>query len=821
MSLATYHKKRRFERTPEPKGSTSASDGPLHFVVQKHDATRLHYDFRLELDGVLKSWAVPKGPSLNPADKRLAVQVEDHPFDYRTFEGVIPEGNYGAGAVMVWDEGTYRAVGNPKGAEARLRRGLENGRISFVLDGKKLQGEFTLVRMPEARNMDGKNWLLIKKRDRWASEADVTSQDRSVASGRSLASIAEKQTPGSKSRMPHRIKPMLATLVDEPFDRPGWIFEVKWDGYRAIAEIGKGRVELYSRNFISFTKRYAPIVETLRTLEHEAVLDGEVVVVDERGHSRFQSLQNYTKTGEGSIQFYVFDLLGLDGRDLRDEPLHVRRDLLAPLIKELPNVHLSEAIADEGVDFYNAAVKHGLEGIIAKDRESKYAPGLRGPDWLKIKTRQRQEAVISGYTEPRGSRKDFGALVLGVYEKDELVYIGHTGGGFDTAGLAALKKRLVPLERRECPFPRVPKVNAPVHWVEPRLVCEVVFQEWTGDGRMRQPIFVGLREDKQPAEVTREVPKDVEPTVKKATSKPRKRLKAPPKSDLKLTNLDKVYWPAEGYTKGDMIEYYREVASTLLPYLRDRPLSLNRHPNGIEGKNFFQKDVSKLQLPTWVKSVPIASETRGETIEYALCQNEESLLYFANLGCIEINPWNSRVGKLDRPDYLVIDLDPQDVPFPQVVEAALAVRKTLEGAGGACYCKTSGKRGLHIFVPLAAKYDNDDARRFAELLATVVHQQLPATTSLVRDPKKRRNKIYLDFLQNRKGQTLAAPYSLRPAPGATVSTPLEWSEVRKSLDPTAFTIKNTLKRLDRVGDIWEDVLGSGIDLARCLSRLET
>ncbi len=852
MGLVHYRRKRHFDRSPEPQGGRPGA-GALRFVVQKHDASRLHYDFRLELDGVLKSWAVPKGPSLNPQDKRLAVLVEDHPLDYRTFEGTIPAGNYGAGTVMVWDEGTFRcgADADWRASARALRDGLARGRVSFVVEGHKLRGEFSLVRL--ARGKDNE-WLLLKKRDEWAGQQDVTASDRSVTTGRRLDEITRglkgrrrptyagsagaknghrerraKRRP-DKALPPGKVRPMLATLVREPFDRPGWLFEVKWDGYRAIAEVGRRGVALYSRNHHSFASRFRPLVDALARLGHDAVLDGEVVAVDERGRGRFQLLQNYQKTGRGDLRYYAFDLLKLDGRDLRGLPLRERKARLAGLLDGLPGVFVSEHVEGRGVAFFEAARQQGLEGVVAKDGDSPYREGVRGAEWLKVKTHGRQEAVIGGFTEPRGSRKGLGALLLGVYDGKKLVYIGHTGGGLTAAGLGDLRARLDPLVRKKCPFATTPKPNAPVHWVKPSLVCEVSFQEWTDEGILRQPIFQGLREDKAARAVRREVavsPAAVSSGTATSGRRPPSRVlvREPARGGRKspvgvpVTHPDKVYWPEEGYTKGELIAYYREVAPVILPYLRDRPESLHRHPNGAAGKSFFQKDVSRQPPPAPVQTVSVPGASGGGTVRYALCQDEASLVYLANLGCIELNPWHSRVASFDRPDYLVIDLDPRDVPFDRVVEAAVAVRKTLDRAGAECLCKTSGKRGLHVVVPLGARYDYEQAKQFAELIALRVHGELPGTTSLVRSPAQRRRRVYLDFLQNRRGQTLAAPYCARPYPGATVSTPLAWREVKKGLDPSAFTIKRLARRLEKVGDLWAPVLGEGVDLAECLERL--
>jgi bifunctional non-homologous end joining protein LigD len=821
MSLATYKKKRHFDRTTEPRGG-KAGGGLLRFVVQKHAARRLHYDFRLQVGNVLKSWAVPKGPSIDPADKRLAVMVEDHPLDYRTFEGIIPEGNYGAGSVMVWDEGTYTVPGvsGRRPTEAAMTAALSAGRVHVVLKGKKLGGEFTLVRMNRG---DGKNWLLMKKADEAAAKADVTANGASVKTGRTLADIAASR-PASrrkatvpkaarKAPLPHAIRPMLATPVAEAFDRPGWLFEVKWDGYRAVAEVESGKVALYSRNHNSFNRRFAPIVESLEGLGHDAVLDGEVVVVDDAGRSSFQLLQNYQKTGQGRLVYYVFDLLYLDGKDLRPWPLLERKKILAGLIGDLPRVRLSEHVEDDGIKLFAVAAKKGLEGIVAKDAASPYREGRRGGEWLKIKTQARQEAVIGGFTKPRGSRTGLGALLLGVYEGDDLVCIGHTGGGLSGADLTDLRKRLDPLITSECPFVRRPKPNAPVRWVQPTVVCEVRFKEWTADGIMRQPIFVGLREDKPAKEVRREEPQPVTAIVKPSDAR-----HTAPAADPPLTHPDKILWPADGYTKRDLAEYYRSVAPILLPYLRDRPLSLLRHPNGIEAASFFQKDVTRQPPPDWVETTMVRHEN-GRTGRYIVCQDAKTLLYLANLACIELNPWNSRIGALDRPDYLVIDLDPEATTFANVIKAANAVRRALDTAGAACFCKTSGKTGLHIYVPLAAKYESAVARQFAEVVANIVNRELPDITSVVRSPALRQRRVYLDYLQNRYGQTVVAPYSVRPVKGATVSTPLAWTEVRRGLDPHRFTIQNMAKRLDKVGDLWSPVLGPAVDLEKCLSKL--
>lgn len=875
MPLEQYRQKREFTQTPEPRGQRGPKQTALHFVIQKHRARRMHYDFRLELDGVLKSWAIPKGPSLNPEDKRLAIMVEDHPLEYESFEGVIPEGNYGAGTVMVWDEGTYAAPGalDRDESERTLKAGLEKGDLKFVLHGKKLSGEFALVRLKQGK---GNEWLLIKKRDRFASAEKPDSVERSVLSHRTMEEIATlapgegriwktnakpsetaaKLPERSQDPMPRKIKPMLATPVDRPFDRPGWLFEIKWDGYRVIAEVEGGRVNLYSRTGLSYNDKYAALVRSLQSFPHDAVLDGEAVVVDKDGQPNFQLLQHYANDPQGQLVYYVFDLLYLDGEDLRARPLWRRKEMLKPLLRGMSNVLFCDHVEEKGKAFFEEVRKRKLEGIVGKRAASLYQPGRRGPNWLKIKTHRRQEAVITGFTKPRGSRECFGALILGVYDGDRLVHVGRCGSGFDTKRLNDLYVRLEPLVRKSCPFQKVPKTDSPARWVEPRLVCEVDFADWTKDGHMRHMVFLGLREDKQAKDVHREKTtavselvdegmrhegmKDEGARMKKSKSdssfilhpssfakKSDSSLILHPSSFSKkqtlpftFTNLDKIYWPVEGYTKGDLIAYYRDVAPFILPHLKDRPLSLHRHPNGIEGQSFFQKDISRQGPPAWLSTVDIPSEHRGQAIRYMLCQDEPSLMYLANLGSIEINCWNSRTQHLDRPDFAVIDLDPQDTPYTHVVETAQAVHMLLDKAGAVCFVKTSGKRGMHIYVPLGAKYDYDHARRFAEIVALLIHGRLPQLTSVVRNPAKRRQLVYLDFLQNRRGQTMAAPYSVRPVPGATVSTPLLWKEVKKNLDPGRFTMQTVPRRLDKLGDVWSRSFDHGIELLDCIQRLE-
>jgi len=855
MSLEDYQRKRDLSKTPEPSAKVKKPDRVLRFVVQKHAASHLHYDFRLELDGVLKSWAIPKGPSLDPSIKRLAMMVEDHPYEYRDFEGIIPKGNYGAGAVMIWEEGTYHSPGveDREQSEELLREGLRKGDLKFVLHGHKLNGEFALVRIRSAKD---NAWLLLKKKDRFATSEEVTRQDRSVVSQSTIDEIRDGLAPrlsegdrdaaaglsekpiAPAAPMPHEVRPMLASSVQGPFDDPDWIFEIKLDGYRSLAELEKGKVLLYSRNNISFNKKFPGIVESLQTIDRDAVFDGEVVALDEKGHSYFQLLQNYQRTGEGNISYFIFDLLYLDGQDLRTLPLLTRKQLVRNLLPDLPNVKYSDHIVEYGKAFFELAKENNLEGILAKRGSSRYLAGRRSKDWLKIKIRLRQEAIICGFTRPRGSRKYFGALVLGVYENDELTCIGLAGGGFDERSLQEIDALLKPLGQPHSPFPQPVMTGTAVHWVKPVLVCEVEFSEWTAERIMRQPVFLGLREDKDPKQVVRELfpagPGSIPPGVvmeqesgvesaesagEQAEENLKEKVVVIDGKRLQLTNLNKVFWPEEGYTKGDVIAYYRKVARCLLPHLQDRPESLYRTPEGITKTGFYQKEVGELP-PPWMTTKEIYSKHVGKSVKFLVCQDEASLVYMANLGCIEINPWLSRLSSLDSPDYFVIDLDPEDIPFEKVIETAQAVHEVLKKAKAASFPKTSGATGIHIYVPLGARYDYQTAESFAKVVATLAHYAAPDFTSLVRSPRQRQQKVYLDFLQNKPGQTLAAAYSIRPRPGATVSAPLRWEEVKPGLDPRQFTIETMPARIEKMGDLFKGVLGPGIDLERCLENLE-
>lgn len=826
MSLAVYRKKRTFHKTPEPIGKEKQTAGPLTFVIQKHEASRLHYDFRLELNGVLKSWAVPKGPSLNPPDKHLAVLVEDHPITYAKFEGTIPKGNYGAGTVMVWDKGVYAPLAfvDRNQAQVLLTEQLKKGHLAFVLLGEKLRGEFALIK---TQNSDDNAWLLIKKNDEYASQKDILLQNRSVLTGRSMEEIKlESENKRNvrlsgpepvdldempKGFMPRQVKPMLAYSTNKPFDNKDWLFEIKLDGYRAIAQIQGGDVKLYSRNGVSFNDKFSPIVDSLQKFPQEAVFDGEIVVIDSAGHPHFQWVQEYPEEKQGELVYYIFDLLYYAGYDLTNTPLYKRKALLKAILPPLSGVRYCDHIEGSGVALFRQMQKLGVEGVMAKHKESSYKQGERSHDWLKIKILHRQEIVIAGFTKPQGGRKYFGSLLAGDYKNKKLTYIGHVGGGFDERDLKYISDKLRPLIQNRCPFEQVPQTNTPATWVKPVLLAEVAFSHWTKDHQMRHPVFLGLRIDKDAKEVTQEsyLRKDLGEDNKKVMIE---------KQMLRLTNLSKVFWPNDGYTKRDLIAYYREIAPVILPYVKDRPESLLRYPNGITGKSFYQKDARLLDVP-WIKKRVIHSESGEKDISYLLCQNEASLLYLINLGCIDLNPWSSRVGMLDNPDYLIIDFDPENTAFSNVVTAVLATRNILEGLSIPSFCKTSGAKGMHVYIPLGARYTYEQSRKLAELLCMQVHTVIPGITSMKRNPQDRQGLVYLDYLQNIRGQTLASVYSVRAQPGAPVSAPLLWSEVNSKLHPAQFTIKNMQERIQKHGDLFRGVLGRGIDMEKVLEKM--
>ena len=657
---------------------------------------------------------------------------------------------------------------------------------------------------------------------------------------------------GKKAIFPADIQPMLATLVDKPFDDPEWMYELKWDGYRALGYVNKSETDLRSRNNKSFNEKFYPVYEALKNSGLNAVVDGEIVVVNDKGLPDFGDLQSWRSDADGQIVYYLFDILWLDGTDLMNVPLKDRREILKSVVPTSGIIKLSENFDASGSEFFALADKMGLEGIMAKKADSLYTPDLRSKEWLKIKTEKHQEMVIGGYTLNEGTSKKFSALLLGLFENGRFNFMTPVGTGFTNKLQSELLEKLQPLMIAECPFSSVPDYNKPsrfrpnppkatVTWVKPEVVCEISYREMTKDGAIRHPSFKGLREDKTAKEVVREKPVQVtEVTNQKNTLVEKKVITTPEMNerktllnptdetqvrkmcghDMKFTNLSKVYWPKDNVTKRDMLNYYYQVAPYILPYVKDRPQTLNRFPHGIEGETFYQKDV-KGKAPEWIETFPYHSYTDGRDKEFLVCTDEASLLYIASLGCIEINPWSSRRQSPDNPDWCIIDLDPDKNTFDQVIETACVTKQILDAIEVAAFCKTSGSTGLHIYIPLGAKYTYEDSKEFARSLAKLITTQLPEYTSIERKVADRNGKMYIDFLQNRPQATVAGPYSLRPKPGATVSMPLHWEEVTKGLTIQNFTIFNAVERIKEKGDIFTGVLGEGIDLAKALQNIET
>ncbi len=839
MSLEEYIKKRNFQATPEPEGVIPEGSGQLRFVIQRHEATRLHYDLRLEMAGTLKSWAVPKGPSMNPKDKRLAIQTEDHPIKYLTFRGTIPKGNYGAGQMEIWDEGNFRGAGGTD--EKEMIKQLFKGDLKLEFFGKRIKGTFALVKTNRGGEKNNQ-WLLIKKADDYSTDLDYDSENFAPITG----SVAENQTskPVVKSLQPDEaIQPMLASAAKKIFNDPAWIYELKWDGYRMIASIKNGKVQLYSRNGISFNSKFSRLVRDLEQIPQNVILDGEVVVVDKKGIPDFQKLQNYDETTLGELRYYVFDMLYLNDLSMLDLPLTQRKSFIEEVIEGTYHTFYNEHLEGMGTAFFKRAIDGGMEGVIAKKANSTYSPGNRSDKWLKIKAVASTEAIICGYTDSPSGGSLFGSLILGHYKDEKLTYIGNVGTGFTAASQKEILKKLEKIRVEDNPFGKKLNLKGRTpHWVEPRLICEVNFAEFTKGGHMRHPSFKGIRNDKTVQEITGE--KIIaEPVTAQVLEKEKNQTSTKTAAtvsgsgsasgsgstkpghleiggiEVPFSNLDKVYWPDSGFRKYDLIDYYLQVSDIMLPYLKDRPENLHRHPNGIDGEGFYQKDNEGI-LPNWIETMRISSKSSNKEIEYLLCQKEATLLYMANLGCIEINPWSSRIQNLDKPDFTVIDIDPTDKnTFEQVIEVAQATKEVLDKAGIEGYCKTSGSSGMHIYLPLGAKYSYDEARDFTKLLCYYVHEMLPGFTSMERNTMKRKDKIYLDFLQNRRGQTLAAPYCVRPKPGATVSAPLHWEEVKSGLRLSDFNIKTMPDRITEIGDIFKKVLGDGLDMQAALTKL--
>jgi len=913
--LAEYRRKRDFRKTAEPAGdSKPRRDSHLRFVVQKHAASHLHFDLRLEIDGVMKSWAVPKGPSTDPSVKRLAMQVEDHPIDYNTFEGTIPQGEYGGGTVMLWDHGFYTPDESSGDDEAAIRQMYARGNLKITFLGERMRGSYALVRMKYSRNGQSSSkpqWLLIKHRDGFASSDDIVADNMtSVDTGRTMDDIAtgkssvwrsnrrsSRTATSARSRAAPSItneagkserkarpstgsfrdlEPMYASIGTE-IPGEGWTFEPKYDGIRVLAFATPSEVRLVTRNGKDKSAQFPEITEALRSIakkkQQSVVVDGEIVALIDGKPARFQELQSRMHVKEAHVieryrtsapaSLILFDILMSGDRVLVNEPWSVRR---AELLRQFgkfasDRIRITESIEGDGKKMLQLARKQGWEGIIAKRVTSTYQPGERSRSWLKLKIEYRQEFVVGGFTEPRNSRQHLGALLLGYFDHGRLIYVGHTGGGFTGAGLAEMYRRLNPLERKTSPFAEVPRTNERAHWVEPEVVVEVKFSEWTSDGKLRQPIYLGTRDDKDPQEVGREkesvqkkepAKTGVGSKAGAAKSRARKRIYAErtliPSTtgtasrggrrpgglhareltqlvqtlneiendngsgtvevegrDLAVTNLDKVFFPRKKLTKGDLMRYYVTVAPLVLPVMRDRPLVLKRFPNGVGGQSFFQQNAGDPPKGVRIETI----ETQGGSTNLRIVGGDlYTLLYTVQLGSISVDPWHSRIHSLDFADYAILDLDPAPrATFSRVVQVAQWVKETLDRLGLHAGLKTSGSTGMHIYLPLPPKTPNEAATLLAQIIATDVAESHPKVATTERSVKSRgATSVYVDYLQNIIGKTVAAAYSARANPEALVSTPLEWAELTGDLDPRDFTIETAPERFAEAGDLWAAAL---------------
>jgi len=850
--LEEYRKKRKFDRTPEPSGAEVGAKTENTFVVQKHDATRLHYDFRLAIDGTLKSWAVPKGPSLNPNDKRLAVRTEDHPMDYANFEGNIPAGSYGAGEVMVWDRGTFQLEG--KGDALKQ---LEKGEIKFSLNGEKLRGSFVIVKLKNSQK--GNEWLMIKHKDAAVDPNwNIEEHDGSVLTGRVLEEIKAEEAPkrrpsplhgaeleGAKqSAMPTRMGVMLATLADRPFSDPKWLFEIKWDGVRALAWIENGKLTLRARSGSDITSQYPDLAGLPGAFSgRQAIVDGEIAVLDDRGHSNFEKLQERMHVrnpapkliADYPVVYFAFDLLYCDGYDLRAAPLLQRKQLLQRLLHTSGNVRFSDHLLEKGKELFELAKQNDLEGIVAKRIDSRYV-SERSMNWLKLKTSKTLDAAVGGWTAPRGAGAPLGSLLLGLYEGKKLRFIGHAGSGFNAATHKAVSAKLKELETSKCPFDEIPETNEKATWAKPELVTRVRFSGWTQENRLRHPVFQGLREDAKAEDCKWENEVAAAPETVREPSRSPNVVHAPPivgkvlskKSQIeaelfegraehatleiegkrfRVSNLNKVYFPESGYTKRDLIAYYYRMADYILPFLKDRPLVLRRYPEGIKGQAFFQKNMNEsLGLPEWFQTVPIDSESKGEQRPYAVANDRASLLYLTGLGCIDHNPWSSRYPDLEHPDYFFFDLDPSEgTDFSVVVKVAKALYEKLEELNMNVFLKTSGATGMHLYLPVERIYSYEQLRTFAEIVARMVtaeHANLVTNERTV--AKRPAGRVLIDVQQNAMGRPLAAAYVVRAFPKAPVSTPLHPDELRTSMKPEKLNIRTVPERIQEQGDLWGD-----------------
>jgi bifunctional non-homologous end joining protein LigD len=925
--LEEYHKKRDFARTTEPAGSSGSEPSQnkmtrLRFVVQKHDATRLHYDFRLESeDGVLKSWAVPKGISLDPKVKRLAVLTEDHPLDYLLFEGVIPAGNYGAGTVIVWDTGTFTS-------EQELVHQFNNGRITFTLFGHKLKGRFSIIKIKKyvpakssiVKTSRENQWLLIKANDQFASSEDLTvTKPESVLTRRAVSTRQnetgdrrqtetmtitnkghtkdddvsdEKKNATSIPQFSINVKPMLATAVDEPFDDKRWVFEIKWDGVRSIFfwHKTKGIFKMQSRSGKDITHRYPELIRPLKSAircKESIILDGEIVVLDKDGTPSFQDHQRRLNVDDDrEIEFlsqqtpanyYLFDILYMDGKNLQGLEFLQRRKIQSDVIDKNSRIQISDFIGEVGKEVFDNVRKMNLEGMVAKYKSSKYLQGVRSREWLKIKTMKTQDCVVIGYTRGEGNREGyFGSLLLAVNNNNavQLRFVGHTGSGFNFDQLGQIYNKLKEMKIGERSIDHIPYVNRDPIWIKPDLVAEVKFSSWTSDKIMRSPIFLRFREDKSPAECIIEEEKmageivqqqhpvggeqqrsaDASSSLPRPPPPPRQTTTANTTSSLKastpyFSNLDKIFWNKSQnhpqLTKKDLIDYYDRISKYILPHLKDRPLSLSRYPDGVKGKHFYHKNWDQ-EKPDFVESIKIYSKSKGGVINYVMCNNKDTLLWLANLGCIEMHPWYSHVNDfnickdtvledeekcaLDSPDFMVFDLDPYiysgnenkgEEPeynvkaFKATMQIAYALEDLFDTLNIKSCVKTSGKTGLHIFVPIGLSYTYEQTRSFAQVIGKILIKRHAQKITTAWSTVERTGKVFFDHKQNAMGKTIASVFSARPTVSATVSMPVKWEDLSNIL-PTDFTILNTPDMLKKSGDQWNKILQNKQDIRKIL-----
>ena len=823
--LARYREKRSPSATSEPFGGARPGGGRL-FVVQKHRASSLHWDLRLEMDGVLVSWAVPRGPSPNQADKRLAVHVEDHPLEYADFEGVIPEGSYGAGPSIVWDRGIWTAVEDP-------HEGMKKGKLLFDLKGYKLRGRWTLVK---TKGGEDNHWLLIKERDAYEDPEGGTGDypDASILSGLTVEELGEGGDFGARIRercgevgavvgevKAEAVKVMNAERREKPFSRVGWVFEIKYDGYRMLGEAGGGAAKLISRNGNDLTRVFPEVALVLGKLPYRAVvLDGEVVVSDAEGIPSFQMIQKRGRLQrEGDIAraavalpatYYAFDLLAFEGYDLRGLPLLERKALLREVLPPTGPVRYSDHIPEKGEEMFRHLVGMGLEGVVGKRADSVYVGG-RSRSWLKVCIIHTADFAIHGFTEPDAGRTGFGALHLAFREEGDFVYAGRVGTGFSSGLLDELGDQLRSLPSAEPPAGAELAGSGRHHWVSPELVAEVRYKEITEAGVLRHPSFLRLRDDKPPEEC---VPVD----AGRRLAEPVAPVEAAPERVVHFTNLDKPFWPEDGYVKGDLVEYYRAIAPWILPYLADRPVVLTRFPDGIHGKSFFQKNAPEF-APSWIRRIRLYSEGSERDLDYFVADDLESLLYVANSASVPLHIWQSRVADISRPDFCVLDLDPKDAPFSDVVKIARFLKELCDDIGLPSFVKTSGSTGLHVLVPLGRQVTYEQSRNIGYLLALMAVRELEGIATVARLPSQREGKVYVDFLQNGHGRLIVAPLCVRPLPGAPVSAPLEWDEVGDGLSIADYTIRTVPGRMAARGDPMREVLEVRPDLGGSLGRL--